>query len=279
MGRRKFEPGKNGESKVVSLVSPTNGVCANKLFYANRLKEFRAIAHVTQADLASRLGLSVSAIANWESGRTRPDVSNIPALCNVLGISIAEFFSNSLNAEEDERKLLFRYRQLNKPHQMVLLNMAEQLLNAEEQAISSECPELEELLLADDQVAAGANYYDFSACCKPCYVHSSPVVRRADYVFKVNGDSMEPNYPDGCYVLVKKDTTALRYGDVGIFQADGSLYIKEYRKDGLHSINPAYDVMRKDHYGFIKSIGRVIGILDLDDFATESEIACFKQRN
>ena len=37
--------------------------------------------------------------------------------------------------------------------------------------------------------------------------------------------------------------------------------------------------MRKEHYGFIKSIGRVIGILDLDDFATESEIACFKQRN
>lgn len=74
MGRRKFEPGKNGESKVVNLVSPTNGVCANKLFYANRLKEFRAIAHVTQADLASRLGLSVSAHREWESGRTRPDV-------------------------------------------------------------------------------------------------------------------------------------------------------------------------------------------------------------
>ena len=176
MGRRKFEPGKNGESKVVNLVSPTNGVCANKLFYANRLKEFRAIAHVTQADLASRLGLSVSAIANWESGRTRPDVSNIPALCNVLGISIAEFFSNSLNAEEDERKLLFRYRQLNKPHQMVLLNMAEQLLNAEEQAISSECPELEELLLADDQVAAGANYYDFSAVS---YTHLRDTPTRA----------------------------------------------------------------------------------------------------
>lgn len=55
---------------------------------------------------------------------------------------------------------------------------------------------------------------------------------------------MEPNYPDGCYVLVKKDTTALRYGDVGIFQADGSLYIKEYRKDGCIP-SPAYDVMRK----------------------------------
>lgn len=177
------------------------------------MKEFRSIAHVTQADLASRLGLSVSAVANWESGRTRPDVSNIPALCNTLGISIAEFFSNSLNAEEDERKLLFRYRQLNKPHQMVLLSMAEQLLNAEEQAATSEYPELEELLLADDQVAAGANYYDFSACCKPCYVHSSPVVRRADYIFKVSGDSMEPSYPDGCYVLVKK---TLQHCDMGM---------------------------------------------------------------
>lgn len=77
MGRKKFQPGKNGESKVVNLVSPANGVCTNKLFYANRLKEFRAIAHLTQAELASQLGLSVSAIANWEGGRTRPDVSNI----------------------------------------------------------------------------------------------------------------------------------------------------------------------------------------------------------
>ena len=116
MGRKKFQPGKNGESKVVNLVSPANGVCTNKLFYANRLKEFRAIAHLTQAELASQLGLSVSAIANWEGGRTRPDVSNIPALCNALGISIAEFFSNSLDTDEDERRLLFRYRQLNNLH-------------------------------------------------------------------------------------------------------------------------------------------------------------------
>lgn len=280
MSRRKYEPGRHGESKVVEFVSTANGVCENKLFYANRLKALRTIAHLTQADLAGRLGLSNSAVANWESGRTRPDITNIPSLCSALGISIAEFFSDSescVKADEDERKLLFCYRKLSKPHQTVMLSLSEQLLRTEDQILAINPPELEELLFADDQVAAGTNYDDFSARCRPCYVHSSPMVRRADYIFRVNGDSMEPDYPNGCCVLVKKDESLLRFGDVGIFQADGSLYIKEYRKEGLHSINPAYGTMRKEDYGFIRAIGRVIGILDTDDFASESEIAAFKE--
>lgn len=80
MARRKFEPGRNGESRIVEIPSSTNGVCENKLFYAHRLKELRTIAHLTQADLANALGLCKSAVANWESGRTRPDVSNIPTI-------------------------------------------------------------------------------------------------------------------------------------------------------------------------------------------------------
>ncbi len=95
MARRKFEPGRNGESRIVEIPSSTNGVCENKLFYAHRLKELRTIAHLTQADLANALGLCKSAVANWESGRTRPDVSNIPTICRTLGISIEEYFSDS----------------------------------------------------------------------------------------------------------------------------------------------------------------------------------------
>ena len=46
MARRKFEPGRNGESRIVEIPSSTNGVCENKLFYAHRLKELRTIAHL-----------------------------------------------------------------------------------------------------------------------------------------------------------------------------------------------------------------------------------------
>ncbi len=200
---------------------------------------------------------------------------------NDARISIAEYFSDSescMKADANERKLVFNFRQMSKPHQMVMLNMSEQLLGAEEDMNAIDTPELEELLFADDQVAAGTNYDDFSARCKPCYVHTSPMVRRADYVFRVNGDSMEPDYPNGCCVLVKKDDGLMRFGDVGVFQADNSLYIKEYRKEGLHSINPAYETMRREDYGMIRAIGRVIGIMSADDFASKIEIAAFKKR-
>lgn len=102
------------------------------------------------------------------------------------------------------------------------------------------------------------------------------MVRRADYIFRVNGDSMEPDYPNGCCVLVKKDDGLMRYGDVGVFQADNSLYMKEYRKEGLHSLNPAYATMRREDYGMIRAIGRVIGVMDADGFASDNEVAAFK---
>ena len=80
MGRRKYEPTRDGNVNVVSIEERENGVCDNKLFYANRIKTLRSLAHFTQAELASLLGVSRTAVFNWETGRSRPDITNIPAL-------------------------------------------------------------------------------------------------------------------------------------------------------------------------------------------------------
>ena len=138
--------------------------------------------------------------------------------------------------------------------------------------------ELVQLPMADDAVAAGFNLDDFSAHCKQVYLHSSPITRRADLIFHVNGDSMEPAFPNQSYVLVKRDD-APRYGEVGIFQVDNALFIKEYRKDGLASLNPKWPLMQKDHYGSIQFVGRVVGLLDEHAFATREEIITFTQKN
>lgn len=42
---------------------------------------------MTQEQLAEYLNLSVSAVSQWESGRTMPDLAMIPAICNLFGIS------------------------------------------------------------------------------------------------------------------------------------------------------------------------------------------------
>ena len=101
-------------------------------------------------------------------------------------------------------------------------------------------------------------------------------LRGADMVFRVNGDSMEPKYPDHCNVLVKFTDEPLGSGDIGIFQVDGALYIKQYQSDGLHSLNKHFKIMRRKSYDEIKTIGRVIGILPDSDFATSAEIQDFQ---
>ena len=61
-----------------------------------------------------------------------------------------------------------------------------------------------------------------------------------------------------------------------VFDVDGVLFIKVCQEDGLHSLNPAYQPMLSQRYGEIRCIGRVLGIMDEHDFASEEEIAEFR---
>lgn len=278
MGRRKYEPTRDGNVNVVSIEERENGVCDNKLFYANRIKTLRSLAHFTQAELASLLGVSRTAVFNWETGRSRPDITNIPALCQALDIPISEFFSdtgNGANWDLEERQLLFTYRNLSQQHQRFMMKMLNELSEMEQQSNARKPIHLLQKLYAEDSVAAGIGTTAFDASCSKAYVHDTPLLRKTDILFHVNGQSMEPKYPDHCTVMVKKESQ-LAYGDVGIFQVDGTLFIKEYRPEGLHSLNPAYRTMTPDQYTEIKTIGRVIGIMDDDDFASAEEISEFK---
>lgn len=53
----------------------------------------RKLRKLTQEELAEKLGITDRAISKWENGVCMPDASNIPMLCNILGISINDLFS------------------------------------------------------------------------------------------------------------------------------------------------------------------------------------------
>lgn len=61
----------------------------------------------------------------------------------------------------------------------------------------------------------------------------------AAYAVRLQGDSMEPYFPDGTIVFVNHD--ALRDGDIGIFSVDGGTVCKQYHQEGgvvyLFSLN------------------------------------------
>ena len=53
----------------------------------------------------------------------------------------------------------------------------------------------------------------------------------AAYAIRVQGDSMEPDFPDGSIVFVNHD--AIANGDIGVFCVDGGTVIKQYYHDPL----------------------------------------------
>ena len=54
------------------------------------IKKHRRQRDMTQEQLAEYLRVSVSAVSQWESGKTAPDLSAIPAICHLFGISADE---------------------------------------------------------------------------------------------------------------------------------------------------------------------------------------------
>ena len=55
---------------------------------ADKLKEARKNAGLTQVELAEKLCVSRQAITKWESGKGIPDVENLKNIANVLNVSI-----------------------------------------------------------------------------------------------------------------------------------------------------------------------------------------------
>ena len=78
--------------------------------FAERLKELRKQAHLTQVELAKRLGIGQSSYADWERGKKKPTPENLVKIAQVLSVSIDYLVGNSeeKSDELDNIELLFR---------------------------------------------------------------------------------------------------------------------------------------------------------------------------
>ena len=68
----------------------------------NRIAKFRKAKCMTQEDLANQLGVSSQAVSKWENDASCPDISLLPQLCRVLGVTTDEL----LTGKNDEVKLV-----------------------------------------------------------------------------------------------------------------------------------------------------------------------------
>lgn len=65
------------------------------------IAECRKDKKITQVELADKLGVTDKSVSKWENGKCLPDVSLYKDLCNILGITLNEFFSGEKIKEEN----------------------------------------------------------------------------------------------------------------------------------------------------------------------------------
>lgn len=105
--------------------------------------------------------------------------------------------------------------------------------------------------------AAGTAVDSFSSVMQGTInVEESDKSKQADYCIGVSGDSMSPMFEDGDVVLVK-NTSDIQVDDIGIFQRDNEIYIKQYSHEGLVSVNKSYPIMSREQVAIC--LGKVIG--------------------
>ena len=274
MGRRAFESEK---ARVIDLHTGKRADEAPLPAICERVRYYRTLRKIEQKELARQLNITPNSVSNWECGRSRPDVSLLPELCRVLGITPFELMGmhNPAVYSEHERLHMDKYRKLAGRDRYLVDNMMDSMLVMRE---AENAPKLIRLPYFEKPLAAGiGDPTEFEGLSEEIYLYETDEYRRADYVFRVNGDSMEPDYRSGDLVLVERVPSGLtlQEGEIGAFIVGNEMYIKEYRADGLHSLNKKYDVLKFDADQAVYLIGKVLTVLDPESIASQSDVERF----
>lgn len=219
---------------------------------------------------------SQKTVYSWENGNSRPDIEIFMKLCDLYEIKdILKTFgydgykedgSLQLNMKEVDLVEKYRFISAHSPDGAGVIDavldreyaIAEQFQGKDDRIKELEMKLIPKRILAYyGKIAAAGKSYEFDdviAGTLECPLTDES--QRADYAIGISGDSMEPTFYDGDIVYVTKNAPPA-IGDIGIFQKDNGIYIKEVGDNELISHNPKYKPIRNN--GDILCLGKVIG--------------------
>jgi repressor LexA len=202
--------------------------------FSELLKQCRKKQGISQAELASKLGVTQQAVGKWESGKSSPDPSTVARIAELLNTT-ADY-------------LLGLYRPVSN-------------VSAPEERFFGSYSE--SLIPVIGTVKAGYGALAFEEDYGQEYAR---VKDPSNYFYLVvRGDSMEPRIQDGDLALVHKQDT-LENGDLGvlIYGDEGEGTLKRYIQRGncvvLQPFNPAYNelVIKGEDLNHLHIAGRVV---------------------
>lgn len=243
--------------------------------FEKRLKQAMFIRRIKQAELSEKTGLKEGKISSYVNGKYKPNAKTLSIIAKALDVSpdwligiqeepqvlkprISDAIKNDpdipfFTCSEAEDKFLKKYRAIDqRGRDVVNYILDEEYFRCQRLEESVRYSNMVPMPYAGQRAAAGRWIFDETIPVEAIMV---PPKEGADFVIGISGDSMSPTFKDGQKVYVKR-TADLTYGDIGLFQVDGELYVKELEEDGLHSHNPEWPVIKSDN---VIVIGKVLG--------------------
>ena len=282
MPKRSFDLSANNTKGLINIMTGESMPQNTQQIICERIRHFRKALGYDQQELASRIGVTANAVSNWERERARPDINLLPKICDALGITLYDLYGlEGANAmlSSSELQLIDQYRRLSPGNRHAVSVLANTLLQVQS---AERGRKVLKLINCERALAAGVgDPSEFEDAGEPIYLYDSILTSRADFVFRVNGDSMEPDYPHASRVLVERlpNNSDMRFGEVGAFISGNEAYIKVYEADGLHSLNKKYKPIHFEDGESVYLIGRVLGLLDENEIASQDDIDSYLMLN
>lgn len=217
-----------------------------------------------QKDMSDYTGISTSAISAWNKNNTNPAAESLSTIADFLEVSLDYLLTGeekSSSLTNDEQELLKYYKKLPEREQVKLLSRAETLSEIYAEQVRSKRLVTTITNIKVYKIAAGAGIstpftddYEYTIKEFP----QTDVPSNADCGIYLNGDSMEPKYPNGSLVWVK-ETQDIKFGDIIIAVLNGEPFCKIYQSDGLHSVNKKYKPIIVTENDSFSVFGKVLG--------------------
>jgi len=202
--------------------------------FGDRMRARREELGMSRAQLAALLGVTLSAVGNYEKSISFPREEIILRLFDCLQTDPNTLFQDSFHTGSQvlastERALLECYRSLSPLGRESVRSVVDAMC-AYRDDLETGKPGQEPRVIPLYRSPAAAGYAapvfgeDFD------YIQvGDSVPQAAEFGVRIQGDSMSPWIADGSVAYVNHDP--LKAGDVGIFCVDGDILCKQYFKD------------------------------------------------
>lgn len=233
----------------------------------DRIKEARIKKGLMQKELSKLIGVSPSAVSNYEIGVSSPKEEVLSKLIEVLEVDANYFFQDIFPLQDfsfsiEEKTLIENFRTLDQ-HGKKAVNA---VLDIELERIQQEAEntnkviQLNSVLTYDLPASAGTGMFLDSESCEHIDYPADEVPQGTDFAVRISGDSMSPDYADGSIAFVRKEQ--VKQGEIGVFVLNGESYIKQLDKKGgklcLVSLNPAYKPIKILDTDSLYCVGKVL---------------------